>query len=205
MSDGSALSLCVFCGSASGLPEVHLQAARELGREIARRGHRLVFGGSDVGLMRELARSVHRHGGRVFGAIPRALVERDLAYGATDELVVTENLRERKALMDANADAFLALPGGFGTLEELLEVITLRQLRLSDRPVVLVNVAGYYEAFLAMVRSMVAQGFAPGGEGVMFQVARTPAEAVDLAEAGPVPVAGAPPAEALAEDWTDAR
>jgi cytokinin riboside 5'-monophosphate phosphoribohydrolase len=198
-------SVCVFCGSASELPEVHREAARELGREIARRGHRLVFGGSDVGLMRELARSVHQHGGRVFGAIPRALVERDLAYGPTDELVVTETLRERKALMDANADAFLALPGGFGTLEELLEVITLRQLRLHDRPVVLVNVAGYYDAFLAMVRSMVEQGFAPAGEGALFQVAATPAGALDLAEAGPAPVAGEPPAEALAEDWTDAR
>jgi uncharacterized protein (TIGR00730 family) len=92
---------------------------------------------------------------------------------------------ERKAEMDARADAFVALPGGFGTLEELLEVLTLRQLRLHDRPIVLVNVAGYWDPFLAMVSDMVAQGFAPLGEGVLFQVAKTPAEAVDLAEAGP--------------------
>jgi cytokinin riboside 5'-monophosphate phosphoribohydrolase len=200
------LSICVFCASASGLPEVYRRAARELGGELARRGHRLVYGGGNVGLMGEVARSVHEHGGTVFGAIPRSLVDRELAYEPADELVVTDTLRERKAEMDAHADAFLALPGGFGTLEELLEVITLRQLRLHDRPVVLVNVAGYYDPFLAMVRSMVGQGFAPVGEGALFRVARTPAEAVDLAELGPspVPAGGEPPVEALAEDWTDA-
>ena len=198
-------AICVFCASSSGLPEVHRRAARELGAELARRGHRLVYGGGNVGLMGELARSVHEHGGTVFGAIPRTLVDRELAYDPADELVVTDNLRDRKAAMDAHADAFLALPGGFGTLEELLEVITLRQLRLHDRPVVLVNVAGYYDPFLAMVRSMVEQGFAPVGEGALFRVARTPAEAVDLAETGPgpAPAGGSPPVEALAEDWTD--
>src|SRR5215207_5847625 len=117
-------------------------------------------------------------------------------------------LRERKAEMDARADAFVALPGGFGTLEELLEVLTLRQLRLHDRPIVLVNVAGYWDPFLAMVADMVAQGFAPLGEGVLFEVAKTAAEAVDLAEAGPAPIPGrfdgrgAPVAEATLEDWT---
>ena len=118
------------------------------------------------------------------------------------------SLWERKAAMDDHADAFLALPGGFGTLEELLEVITLRQLRLHDRPVVLLNVAGYYDPFLAMVRSMVEQGFAPQGEGALFQVAKTAAEAVDLAETGPAPIPGrfdgrgAPVTEAAMEDWT---
>jgi cytokinin riboside 5'-monophosphate phosphoribohydrolase len=200
------LSICVFCASASGLPEVYLRAARELGAELARRGHRLVYGGGNVGLMGELARSVHQHGGTIFGAIPRTLVDRELAYGPTDELVVTDTLRDRKAAMDDHADAFLALPGGFGTLEELLEVVTLRQLRLHDRPVVLLSVAGYYDPFLAMVRSMVEQGFAPEGEGALFRVARTPAEAVDLAELGPgpVPAGGEAAVEALAEDWTDA-
>jgi cytokinin riboside 5'-monophosphate phosphoribohydrolase len=196
-------SVCVFCGSASGLPEVHRRAARELGGEIARRGHRLVYGGGNVGLMGEVARSVHQHGGTVFGAIPRALVDRELAYDPADELVVTDTLRERKAEMDARADAFVALPGGFGTLEELLEVLTLRQLRLHDRPIVVLNVAGYYEPFLAMVGAMVGQGFAPLGEGRLFQVATSAREAIDLAEAGPAPVPGQPPLEAIAEDWTD--
>jgi uncharacterized protein (TIGR00730 family) len=198
-----ALSLCVFCASASALPEVYHQAARRLGDEIARRGHRLIYGGGDVGLMGAVARAVHSGGGEVFGAIPRSLVERELAYGPADELVVTETLRERKAEMDARSDAFIALPGGFGTLEELLEVLTLRQLRLHDRPIVLVNVAGYWDPFLAMVRAMVSQGFAPNGEGSLFQVASTPEEAVDLVETGQGRVTtGAAPAEALAEDWT---
>jgi hypothetical protein len=96
------LSICVFCASASGLPEVYRRAARELGGELARRGHRLVYGGGDVGLMREVARSVHRHGGTIFGAIPRSLVDRELAYGPTDELVVTDTLRERKDTFPVN-------------------------------------------------------------------------------------------------------
>jgi cytokinin riboside 5'-monophosphate phosphoribohydrolase len=196
-------SVCVFCGSASGLPEVHRRAARELGGEIARRGHRLVYGGGNVGLMGEVARSVHRHGGTVFGAIPRSLVDRELAYGPADELVVTDTLRERKAAMDARADAFVALPGGFGTLEELLEMLTLRQLGLHDRPIVVLNVAGYYDPFLAMVAAMVGQGFAPLGEGRLFRVAASAREAIDLAEAGPAPVPSEPSLEALAEDWTD--
>ena len=150
------LSVCVFCASSSGLPEVYRRGARELGAELARRGHRLVYGGGDVGLMGELARAAHRQGGRIVGVIPRALVERELAYGPADELLVTETLRERKAEMDARADAFVALPGGFGTLEELLEVITLRQLRLHRRPVVLLNLNGYWDPFLelAAVRAL---------------------------------------------------
>jgi uncharacterized protein (TIGR00730 family) len=198
----------VFCSSAGGLPDEYLQAARDLGRELAGRGHRLVYGGGNVGLMGELARSVHEHGGTVVGVIPQGLVDRELAYDGADELLVTETLRERKAEMDARADAFVALPGGFGTLEELLEVLTLRQLRLHDRPIVLVNVTGYWDPFLAMVSGMVDQGFAPLGQGVLFQVASTAAEAVDLAEAGPTPIAGtfdgrgAPVAQAALEDWT---
>ncbi|HZD02243.1 MAG TPA: TIGR00730 family Rossman fold protein [Actinomycetes bacterium] len=197
------LSLCVFCASAVALPGIYADAARCLGVQIARRGHRLVYGGGDVGLMGEVARAVHAAGGEVFGAIPRSLIERELAYGPADELVVTETLRERKAEMDARSDAFIALPGGFGTLEELLEVLTLRQLRLHDRPIVLVNVAGYWDPFLAMVRAMISQGFATSGEGLLFEVASTPEEAVALAEAGQGRVpSGTAPAEALIEDWT---
>jgi cytokinin riboside 5'-monophosphate phosphoribohydrolase len=189
---------------------VYRAAARDLGRELAGRGHRLVYGGGNVGLMGELARSVHDHGGTVVGVIPQGLVDRELAYDQADELLVTGTLRERKAEMDARADAFVALPGGFGTLEELLEVLTLRQLRLHDRPIVLVNVAGYWDPFLAMVAEMVGQGFVPLGEGALFRVAGTAAEALDLAEAAPAPVGGrfdgrgAPVTEAAVEDWTAA-
>jgi predicted Rossmann-fold nucleotide-binding protein len=172
------LSVCVFCASAGGLPEVYRAAARELGAELAARGHRLVYGGGNVGLMGEVARSVHSHGGTVVGVIPQGLVDRELAYDPADELLVTTTMRER---------------------------------RLHDRPVLLVNVAGYWDPFLSMVADMVDQGFAPLGEGALFQVAKTAAEAVDLAEAGPTPIPGAydgrgAPVEALeeaaVEDWT---
>jgi cytokinin riboside 5'-monophosphate phosphoribohydrolase len=202
------LSVCVFCSSAGGLPEAYRSAARDLGAELAARGHRLVYGGGRVGLMGEVARAVHAHGGTVVGVIPQGLVDRELAYQAADELLVTGTMRERKAEMDARADAFVALPGGFGTLEELLEVLTLRQLRLHDRPIVLVNVAGYWDPFLAMAQDMVDQGFAPMGEGTLFQVAKTATEAVELAESGLAPVPGpddgrgAPVIEAAVEDWT---
>jgi uncharacterized protein (TIGR00730 family) len=102
------LSICVFCASASGLPEVYRRAARELGGKLARRGHRLVYGGGDVGLMGAVARSVHRHGGTIFGAIPRSLVDRELAYGPADELVVTDTLRERNAGMVSHPPAGLS-------------------------------------------------------------------------------------------------
>ena len=203
--------ICVFCGAASGRATTYAAAARGLGELLAERGIGLVYGGGNVGLMGELARAVHSSGGTVVGVIPQGLVDRELAYDPADELLVTTTMRERKAEMDARADAFVALPGGFGTLEELLEVLTLRQLRLHDRPIVLVNVAGYWDPFLSMVADMVDQGFAPLGEGILFQVAKTAAEAVDLAEAGPAPIAGrydrrGAPVEALeeaaVEDWT---
>ena len=204
MSPSRPLSVCVFCSSAAGLPAAYHDSARALGEELARRGHLLVYGGAQVGLMGELARAVHAAGGRVFGAIPRSLADREIAYQAADELVVTDSLRQRKAEMEARADAFVALPGGFGTLDELLEVTSLRQLRLHDRPVVLVNTAGYWDPFLAMVRAMVAQGFAPTGEGHLFTVAATAEQALDLAEQGaaaPIP-SGSPPSRPLAEGWT---
>lgn len=202
-------SLCVYCGSNPGANGAYAELARALGARLAAEGITLVYGGGNVGLMGEVARSVHEYGGTVVGIIPKGLVDRELAYDPADELLVTGTMRERKAEMDARADAFVALPGGFGTLEELLEVLTLRQLRLHDRPIVLVNVAGYWDPFLAMVGDMVAQSFAPFGEGILFRVAKTAAEAVDLAEAGPVPIPGrydgrgAPLEEAALEDWTD--
>jgi uncharacterized protein (TIGR00730 family) len=201
------LSVCVFCASANGLPKPYRDAASRLGTEIARRGHRLVYGGGEVGLMGEVARAVHAGGGHVFGAIPRSLVDRELAYGPADELFVTETLRERKAAMDARADAFIALPGGFGTLEELLEVLTLRQLGLHDRPIVLLNVSGYWDPFLAMARSLLDQGFASRGEGELFEVADSPEKALDLAESHAEPGDRLPRPDgasvvALTEGWT---
>ena len=201
------LSICVFCASATGLPAVHIDAARRLGQLIAGRGHSLVYGGGDVGLMGEVARAVHGGGGKVFGAMPRTLVERELAYGPADELLVTETLRERKAAMDERADAFVALPGGFGTLEELVEVVTLRQLGLHSRPIVVVDVAGYYQPFADLAARMVEQGFAPAGQGELFELAAGPDEAIELVEAGAraATATGAAPLQAAVESWEDGQ
>ena len=196
-----SLSVCVFCASAEGLPEPHHDAARRLGRLIAERGHRLVYGGGRVGLMGEGARAVHDLGGKIFGAIPEGLVSRELAYHPADELVVTATMRERKAAMDEQADAFVALPGGFGTLEELVEVITLRQLRLHDRPIVVVDVQGCYQPFIALAREMVEQGFAPAGEGRLFEVAASPEQAIELVEAPHAALDRTAPVETAVESW----
>lgn len=195
-----SLSICVFCASSKGLPAEHHDAARRLGELIAGRGHRLVYGGGNAGLMGEVARAVSAGGGQVYGVIPEALIRREQAYEPATELVVTQTMRERKAAMDDAADAFIALPGGFGTLEELVEVITLRQLGINTRPVIVVDVAGYYRPFIALAREMVDQGFAPAGEGDLFEVAATPEEAIELAEAPHLPRETAP-VETAVESW----
>jgi uncharacterized protein (TIGR00730 family) len=183
VSPRGGLTICVFCASASGLPEPYHAAARRLGELIAGRGHGLIYGGTSSGLMGEVARAVSGGGGRVTGVVPEALAARELAYDRADELVVTETVRQRKAEMDARADAFLALPGGFGTLEELTEVIALRQLRYHTRPIVVVEVEGYWRPFAEMAAGMVEQGFAPGGAGDLFELADGPEEALAIAEA----------------------
>jgi uncharacterized protein (TIGR00730 family) len=119
-------SICVFSSSSDAIDRSFFQVAAELGAAIARRGDVMVFGGFNVGLMGEAARAVHQQGGRVVGVIPAFIESRGLGYDAADELIVTRDMRERKAAMEVRADAFVALPGGFGTLEEMFEIITLK-------------------------------------------------------------------------------
>lgn len=146
---GRALSICVFCGSAESPPEVFVDTAWQLGEEIGRRGHRLIYGGTPIGLMGVVARAVRANGGPVVGVVPRGLFDDLILDGSTGELVVAHTLAEHKAEMVARADAFVVLPGGYGTLEELVEVLTLRQLGLHTRPVV----ANQCRRLLAVVSS----------------------------------------------------
>ena len=178
------MNICVFCSSAEHLRPSFLREAAALGAQIAARGHRLVYGGGDLGLMGAVARATVAGGGRVLGVMPRVLVDRGLDGPTMGELVVTETLRERKAIMDREADAFVALPGGFGTLEELVEVVTLRQLGVHARPVVVMDVDGYWAPLRALAAAMVGEGLAPAGEGVLFDVASDAASAIALVEAG---------------------
>ncbi len=152
-------SLCVFCGSAIGARNDFAQAARHLGRLLAERRTRLVYGGGNVGLMGVLADEVLSRGGEVIGVIPRHLVDRELAHTGATKLHVVASMHERKALMAELADAFVALPGGLGTLEELLEITTWAQLGLHNKPIGLLDVCGYYRPLLAMLAGAAQEGF----------------------------------------------
>jgi uncharacterized protein (TIGR00730 family) len=152
-------SVCVFCASSNGSDPIFLEAAQALGRAIAERGWRLVYGGADVGLMGAMADAAMAHGGSVTGVIPRSLAEREIAHRGLTELVETGSMHERKAEMARRADAFLVLPGGLGPLDELCEILTWRLLGIHEKPVVLINIAGYWDAFLGLLDGAVAAGF----------------------------------------------
>ena len=152
-------SVCVFCASSNGSDPIFLEAAQALGRAIAERGWRLVYGGADVGLMGAMADAAMAHGGSVTGVIPRSLAEQEIAHRGLTELVETGSMHERKAEMARRADAFLVLPGGLGTLDELCEILTWRLLGIHEKPVVLINIAGYWDAFLGLLDGAVAAGF----------------------------------------------
>ena len=157
-------SLCVYCGSANGNDPAYLALARDFGTELARRGITLVYGGGKVGLMGTVADAVLAAGGRVVGVIPRQLVEREVAHTGLTELVVVETMHQRKTRMYELSDAFVALPGGFGTLDEMFEMLTWAQLGLHRYPCAFLDVLGYYAGLRALVDHMVDQGFVQGGQ-----------------------------------------
>lgn len=142
------MNICVYCASSERVPQAFFRDARALGTGIANRGWSLVYGGGSVGLMGAVAESVHAAQGHVIGVIPQGLLDREVGYLKSDELIVTTTLRERKQIMDDRADAFIALAGGFGTLEELIEIMTLRQLGYHDKPIIIVNTEGYFAPLL---------------------------------------------------------
>lgn len=152
-------SLCVYCGSRPGQRPSYLEAAREVGRQIGLRGWQLVYGGGNVGMMGALADAALAHGARVVGVIPKTLVEREAAHLGLDEQIVVDTMHQRKQAMAERADAFLALPGGIGTLEELYEVWTWRHLGYHDQPIGLLNADGYYDGLLTFMRHTVDEGF----------------------------------------------
>ena len=152
-------AVTVFCASSSVVDEKYFGAAREAGEKIAKRGWALVYGGGNIGLMGVLSRAAREHGGEVVGVIPRALLEAGFGDREVSELIVTEGLRDRKAIMDERGDAFLALPGGLGTLEEILEVLTLKQLGYHGKPVVVLDLDGYYGPLWVQIQRGIDQGF----------------------------------------------
>lgn len=153
------IAVCVYCASRP-VAQQHLELAEQVGAAIAKRGWTLVSGGGRVSMMGEVARAARKGGARTVGVMPRALMEREIADTEADELLVVDNMRERKGLMDAHASAFLALPGGIGTCEELFEVWTSRYIGMHAKPVVILDPEGYYRGLLDWVRDMVRLGFA---------------------------------------------
>jgi uncharacterized protein (TIGR00730 family) len=155
----TALSVCVYCGSRPGSNPAFAQAAHAMGAEIGRRGWQLVYGGGKAGLMGVVADAALQAGAHVVGVIPESLMARELGHGSLTELHVVQTMHERKTLMAERADAFVALPGGLGTFEELFEVWTWRQLGYHNKPLGLLNVAGYYDTLLTFLGQTANDGF----------------------------------------------
>lgn len=153
-------NICVYCSSSSAVDTEFFRITGELGIAMAHRNHALVYGGGNPGLMGAIGESVHEAGGHVVGVIPEYFVQNGLAYTDCDELIVTQTMRERKATMEARADAFLALPGGFGTLEELFEILTNKQLGFHAKPIVILNAQGFYGPLINLFEHVYASRFA---------------------------------------------
>ena len=149
----------VFCGSRTGTAPVFVEQTRALGLALVRRGWGLVFGAGHIGLMGVLADAVRTAGGETIGVIPQSLVDRELADQRLTELRIVESMHDRKALMASMSDAFIALPGGFGTLDELFEILTWRQLKFHVKPIGMLNIAGFFDPLLAWIEKSIAEDF----------------------------------------------
>ncbi|HEX8209931.1 MAG TPA: TIGR00730 family Rossman fold protein [Longimicrobium sp.] len=171
--------VCVFCGSSAGTRPVYAEAARAMGRLLAERGIGLVYGGGKVGLMGEVADAVLAAGGEVTGVIPRGLMEREVGHRGLTTLHVTGTMHERKALMVDLSDGFVALPGGYGTLDELCEALTWSQLGIHARPCGVLNVDGYFDALLALFDHAVREGFVREAHRGLVLEAAQPAALLD--------------------------
>lgn len=152
-------SVCVFCGSSPGKGALHLTAAQDLSRELGKRNILLVYGGGNIGIMGELANTALNYNVHVTGVIPRILVEREAALHEVNELIVVNSMHERKAKMSQLSDAFIAMPGGIGTLEELFEVWTWKQLAIHSKPIGLLNVDGYFDSMIDFLKGTVTKEF----------------------------------------------
>jgi len=175
-------SLCVYCASSDRLDPKYYEAADAVGRGLAARGWTLVYGGGKAGLMGAVARGAKAGGARVVGVIPEFMKVRELAFTEADELISVLTMRERKMLMETRADAFVALPGGWGTLEELMEILTLAYLEVLAKPVVILNLDGYYDDLLRFFDRILRERFMHDSTRKRFAVARTVPEIFPLIE-----------------------
>ena len=175
-------SLCVYCSSSGAIDDGFFQAAIILGELIAKHNIDLVYGGSSVGLMGVVAKTAKERGGRVIGVLPRSLLEHGIEHRGIDELIVAEDMRQRKREMESRSDAFVALPGGFGTLEELLEIITLKQLRFHTKPVVLLNTMSFYQSLVGVFEQLIQLRFAREQNRHLYHLVDDPEEVFEYLE-----------------------
>lgn len=173
-------TICVFCGSSHGADPIFTEAARAFGRQMVEAGFDLVFGGGGVGLMGEVALSVNQSGGQILGVIPSFLRHVEPPLRVASEILVTESMNERKARMTAAAGGFAVLPGGLGTLDEFAEVLTGAQLRLHNKPIVLVNIRNYFAPLVALLEHFTAEGFAGAHVTELYHVAPTVEDAIAI-------------------------
>ena len=170
------MKVCLFCASRTDVDDRYHTAAEEFGAGLAKRGDILYYGGGGIGLMGTTARAVHQHKGRVVGVIPAKLRKREVAYEEADELIVTAGMSDRKAILIRESDAFVILPGGFGTLDELLDVITTKQLGYHSKPIVILNTAGFFDRQLQMFDHIVDERFAAASQLRLYEVCSTVSE-----------------------------
>ncbi|HLR76359.1 MAG TPA: TIGR00730 family Rossman fold protein [Balneolaceae bacterium] len=175
----SDCKVCVFCGSRTGNNPAHTAFAKNLGHTLAEHDFGLVFGAGSIGLMNEIANAVIENGGDTHGVIPQHLDKRERTHKRIGKLKITKNMHERKATMAKLSDAFIALPGGFGTFEELLEIITWAQLGLHKKPIIVANVDGYYDSLLTFFDEATATGFITPENRTLFYTATTVEQCIE--------------------------
>ena len=175
-------SICVFCSSSNSIDDIYVETATDLGHRIGQLGLDLVYGGASIGLMGAVARATHEKGGRVVGVIPEFFRKKNMniEYVEADELIVAETMRIRKAIMDERADAFVVLPGGVGTLEEAIEIISMKQLGLTDKPLAFINTNNFYDGLISNLRKMVSLKFVKSSTLELFAVCPDPSSALEF-------------------------
>ncbi|EWY37129.1 lysine decarboxylase [Skermanella stibiiresistens SB22] len=180
-------SICVYCGSSSRVSDTYKDAAHELGTELGRKGHQLVYGGGRVGLMGIVADATLAAGGSVVGIIPEHIQVLEVEHTGLTELLVVDSMHTRKNMMVERSDAFVILPGGLGTLDETFEILTWKQLRLHDKPVVVVNIDGYWNPLEELLDHMIAEGFAQPAHRKLFTVVTRVEDVLPALSAQPEP------------------
>ena len=175
-------SICVFCGARSGEKPIYRQAAEELGQALVQNNWRLVYGAGDIGLMGAVARTTQAEGGATLGVIPTHLMQDEVAKTDLTQFIVTETMHERKKVMFMNSNALVVMPGGAGSLDEFFEVLTWAQLQLHKKPIIILNIAQYWDPLIALIDQMIDAGFADNSLRSLFTVTKSVEETVDYIE-----------------------